>query len=154
MGGRGCSSLTLANNTKPAHHHKQTLILLKIHVEMDENSLFKAQWHIFAIFRKNAIKWGYKPPFTVLKGVLHPSTKISMFCLFSPSSRGKLILFMYGCDKCNDSKSKSMIFFHWIYKSLMWNGSSSIFSLFNLKTTLKSTELIHLFAIVGIIPIV
>ena len=35
-----------------------------------------------------------------LKGVLHPSTKISMFCLFSPSSRGKLILFMYGRDRC------------------------------------------------------
>ena len=47
----------------------------------------------------------------LFKGVLNPSTKISMFCLFSPSSRGKLILFRYGCDKCNDSKSKSMIFF-------------------------------------------
>ena len=88
------------------------------------------------------LQWGNK-----FKGVLHPSTKISLFCLFSPSSRGKLILFMYGCDKCNDSKSKSMIFFHWIYESLMWNGSSSIFSL------LKSTEFIHLFPIVGIIPI-
>ena len=60
-----------------------------------------------------------------------------MFCLFSPSWRGKLILFMYGCDKCNDSKSKSMIFFHWIYESLMWNGTSSIFSLFNLKKYFK-----------------
>ena len=35
-----------------------------------------------------------------LKGVLHPDTKISMFCLFSPSSRRKSILFMYGCDRC------------------------------------------------------
>ena len=34
------------------------------------------------------------------KGVLHPDTKISMFCLFSPSSRRKSILFMYGCDRC------------------------------------------------------
>ena len=38
--------------------------------------------------------------FQVLKGVLHPDTKISMFCLFSPSSRRKSILFMYGCDRC------------------------------------------------------
>ena len=36
----------------------------------------------------------------IVKGVLHPDTKISMFCLFSPSSRRKSILFMYGCDRC------------------------------------------------------
>ena len=35
-----------------------------------------------------------------IKGVLYPDTKISMFCLFSPSSRRKSILFMYGCDRC------------------------------------------------------
>ena len=29
-----------------------------------------------------------------IKGVLHPDTKIGMFCLFSPTSRRKSILFM------------------------------------------------------------
>ena len=38
--------------------------------------------------------------FCGFKGVLQPDTKISMFCLFSPSSRRKSILFMYGCDRC------------------------------------------------------
>ena len=56
-----------------------------------------------------------------LKGVLHPNTKISMFCLFSPSSRRKLILIcMIVIDMC-DSKSKSMAIFSWIYESLMLN---------------------------------
>ena len=63
----------------------------------------------------------------VLKGVLHPNTKISMFCLFSPSSRRKLILIgMIVIDMC-DSKSKSMAFFSWIYESLMWNDSKYFF---------------------------
>ena len=40
--------------------------------------------------------------------------------------------------------------FHWVYEFLLWNGSSSIFSLFTLKN-FKSTELGSLFAIVEII---
>ena len=54
-----------------------------------------------------------------IKGVLHPSTKISMFCLFSPSSRGKLILFMYGCDRCVWFKVKK----HYIFSQGFTNPS-------------------------------
>ena len=69
----------------------------------------------------------YPTLFFFVKGVLHPDTKISMFCLFSPSSRKKSILLcMVVIDVC-DSKSKSMIFFPWIYESLMWNGSKYFF---------------------------
>ena len=44
--------------------------------------------------------FGMEIKIDMIKGVLHPDTKISMFCLFSPSSRRKSILFMYGCDRC------------------------------------------------------
>ena len=56
-------------------------------------------------------------------------------------------------DVC-DSKSESIICFPWIYESLMWNGSKYFFSFSTLEITLKSTELIHAFTIVGIIPLV
>ena len=72
-----------------------------------------------------------------LKGVLHPSTKISMFCNFSPSSRGKLILLMYGCNKCNDSKSKSMIFFSLDLRISHVERFKVKFSLFTLKKSLN-----------------
>ena len=71
------------------------------------------------------------------KRVLHPSTKISMFCLFSPLSRGKCILFMYGCDKCNDSKSKSMIFFSLDLQISHVERLKLNFSLFTLKKYFK-----------------
>ena len=38
--------------------HEQTLILLKIHVEMVENYTFYAKLPILTIFRKKVNEWG------------------------------------------------------------------------------------------------
>ena len=72
-----------------------------------------------------------------LKGVLHPDTKISMFCLFSPSSGRKSILFMYGCDRCVWFKVKKHdIFFHGS-TNLSCGTVQNIFFLFNLRNHFK-----------------
>ena len=72
-----------------------------------------------------------------IKGVLHPDTKISMFCLFSPSSRRKSILFMYGCDRCVWFKVKKHdIFFHGS-TNLSCGTVQNIFFLFNLRNQFK-----------------
>ena len=86
------------------------------------------------------------------KGVLHPDTKISMFCLFSPSSRRKSILFMYGCDRCVWFKVKRHDIFSMDLPISHVERFKIFFSFSTLEITLKSTELIHAFTIVGIIP--
>ena len=72
-----------------------------------------------------------------LKGVLHPSTKISMFCLFSPSSRGKLILFMYGCYRCVWFKVKKHDIFSMDLRISRVERFKIFFSLFNLRNHFK-----------------
>ena len=72
-----------------------------------------------------------------LKGVLYPSTKISMFCLFSPSSRGKLILFMYGCDRCVWFKVKKHDIFSMDLRISHVERFKIFFSLFNLRNHFK-----------------
>ena len=71
------------------------------------------------------------------KGVLHPSTKISIFCLFSPSSRGKLILFMYGCDRCVWFKVKKHYIFSKDLRISHVERFKIFFSLFNLRNHFK-----------------
>ena len=60
-----------------------------------------------------------------VKEELHPYTKSSIFYLFSPSEK---YIHLWFWQTCVIQSKISMIFFHWIYKSLMRNGSSSIFS--------------------------
>ena len=71
------------------------------------------------------------------KGELHPSTKISMFCLFSPSSRGKLILFMYGRDRCVWFKVKKHDIVSMDLRISHVERFKIFFSLFNLKNHFK-----------------
>ena len=101
-----------------------------------------------AIWIKSAVSFFW------LKGVLHPDTKISMFCLFSPSSRKESILFMYGCDRCVWFKVKKHDIFSMDLRISHVERFKIFFSFSTLEITLKSTELIHAFAIVGIIPLV
>ena len=71
------------------------------------------------------------------KGVLHPNTKISMFCLFSPSSRGKLIIFLYGCDRCVWFKVKKHYIFSKDLRISHVERFKIFFSLLNLKNHFK-----------------
>ena len=89
-----------------------------------------------------------------VKGVLHPSTKISMFCLFSPSSRKKSILFMYGCDRCVWFKVKKHDIFSMDLRISHVERFKYIFSLFNLKNHYKINRINSCVSIVGIIPLV
>ena len=85
-------------------------------------------------------KWPPKGPnveIFLLKGVLHPDTKISMFCLFSPSSRRKSILFMYSCDRCVWFKVKKHDIFSMDLRISHVEWFKIFFFLFNLKNHFK-----------------
>ena len=73
----------------------------------------------------------------MVKGVLHPDTKISMFCLFSPSPRRKSILFMYGCDRCVWFKVKKHDIFSMDLRISHVERFKNIFFLFNLRNHFK-----------------
>ena len=71
-----------------------------------------------------------------LRGYCTPTRKLACFvCFLLHREENQYFLCMVVIDVC-DSKSKSMIFFPWIYESLMWNGSKYFF-LFNLRNHFK-----------------
>ena len=62
-----------------------------------------------------------------LRGYCTPTRKLACFvCFLLHREENQYFLCMVVIDVC-DSKSKSMIFFPWIYESLMWNGSKYFF---------------------------
>ena len=62
-----------------------------------------------------------------LRGYCTPTRKLACFvCFLLNREENQYFLCMVVIDVC-DSKSKSMIFFPWIYESLMWNGSKYFF---------------------------
>ena len=103
-------------------------------------TLCQSLYHFtLASFHLKALKYPRRMQlFTIFKGVLHPSTKISIFCLFSPSSRGKSILFMYGCYRWVWSKVKKHdIFFSMDLRISHVERFKIFLSLFNLRNHFK-----------------
>ena len=80
-----------------------------------------------------------------LRGYCTPTRKLACFvCVLLHREENQYFLCMVVIDVC-DSKSKSMIFFPWIYESLMWNGSKYFFFLFNLRDHFKVNRIISCF---------
>ena len=88
-------------------------------------------YHIFWMTLSNFIIFHH------LKGVLHPDTKISMLCLFSPSSRRKSVLFMYGCNRCVWFKVKKHDIFSMDLRISHVERFKIFFFLFNLRNHFK-----------------
>ena len=71
-----------------------------------------------------------------LRGYCTTTRKLACFvCFLLHREENQYFLCMVVIDVC-DSKSKNMIFFPWIYESLMWNGSKYFF-LNNLRNHFK-----------------
>ena len=86
--------------------------------------------------QNNTSKMSCFCPSHFLRGYCTPTRKLACFvCFLLHREKNQYFLCMVVIDVC-DSKSKSMIFFPWIYESLIWNGSKYFF-LFNLRNHFK-----------------